>query len=165
LVHTTQRTGCYSHHFSETLPLEKLILHLSNKFQNLYLPNRNIAIDESFTVWKCGLSFGQYIPFKAAKFGIKMYELCEFSSSYVWFFLVYTGPDMVLVNLFVTAETNNTEEIVVKVSEPLLGHGDTVCMDSFYNSPELAWFMKFKKTDCLGTLHANRNSFSPCSEE
>lgn len=91
------------------------------------------------------MSFGQYIPFKAAKFGIKMYELCEFSASYLWSFLVYTGQDMVIVNQFVTAETNITEEIVVKLSETLFGHGHTVWMDSFYSSPELAWFMKFKK--------------------
>jgi hypothetical protein len=28
-------------------------------------------------------------------------------------------------------------------------------MNSFYNAPELAEFMKSKKIDCVGTLHAN----------
>jgi hypothetical protein len=29
-----------------------VISHLNNKFQELYLPNRDITIDESFTLWK-----------------------------------------------------------------------------------------------------------------
>jgi hypothetical protein len=88
--------------------------------------------------------------------GIKTYELCESSSGYVWSFLVYTGKGMELANQFVSAETNKTAAIVVKLTENLLGRGHTVWMDIFYNSPELAWFLKSKKTDCVGTLCDNR---------
>jgi hypothetical protein len=37
-------------HFSEALPLGRLIPHLSNRFQNLYFSNQNIAVDVSFTL-------------------------------------------------------------------------------------------------------------------
>jgi hypothetical protein len=96
--------------FSETLPLERLefivrflhfidnstaseyqgpvklfkihpvVQHLNKKFQNLYLPNQDIVIDESLTLWKGRLSFKQYMPLKAAKFGIKFYKLYESST-------------------------------------------------------------------------------------
>jgi hypothetical protein len=33
--------------------------------------------------------------------------------------------------------------------------------DNFYNSPKLAWFLKSKKTDCVGTLRANRKNVPP----
>jgi hypothetical protein len=111
--------------FSETLPLERLeailrymhfsdnskeseyqgppklfkiclvIQHLNNKFQSLYLPNQNIAIDESLTLWKGHLSFRQYIPLKAAKSGIKTYELSESSSGFVFSCLYWKrhGPN------------------------------------------------------------------------
>jgi hypothetical protein len=46
-----------------------VILHLNNKFQELYLPNKDISIDESLTLWKGRLSFKQYLPLKASKFG------------------------------------------------------------------------------------------------
>jgi hypothetical protein len=99
--------------FSETLPLERLevvmkfmhfsdnskqndyqgppkllkiypvIQQLSNKFQNLCIPNQNTAIDESLTLWKGRLFFRQNISLKGAKFGVKTYELCESSSGYV----------------------------------------------------------------------------------
>jgi hypothetical protein len=68
-----------------------VILHLSNKFQELYLPNKDISIDESLTLWKGRLSFKQYVPLKASKFGIKTYELCDSTTGYLWSFLVYTG--------------------------------------------------------------------------
>jgi hypothetical protein len=112
-----------------------VIQHLNNKFQNLYLPNQNIAIDESLTLWKGHLSFRQYTPLKAAKS----------SSGYVWSFLVYTGKDMDLTNQFMTTET----AIVVKLLENLLGRGHTVWMDNFYNSPDLARYVKSKNQTVL----------------
>ena len=54
-----------------------VICHLNIKFQTLYLPNQNIGIDESMTLWKGRLSIWQYLPLKASKFGIKTFELCE----------------------------------------------------------------------------------------
>ena len=48
-----------------------VICHLNIKFQTLYLPNQNIAIDESLKLWKGCLSIRQYLPLKASKFGIK----------------------------------------------------------------------------------------------
>jgi hypothetical protein len=41
------------------------------------------------------------------------------------------------MNNSVTADTNKTTEIVVNLSEHLLGHGHTVWRDNFYDSPEL----------------------------
>jgi hypothetical protein len=56
-----------------------VISYLNIKFQNLYMPDQNIAIDDSLTLWKGRLSFRQYIPLKSSKFGIKSYKLCESS--------------------------------------------------------------------------------------
>ena len=53
-----------------------VIFHLNIKFQTLYLPNQNIAIDERLTIWKGRLSIRQYLPLNVSKFGIKTFELC-----------------------------------------------------------------------------------------
>jgi hypothetical protein len=97
---------------SKLFKMFPVIWHLSNKFQTLYLPKQNTAVDESLTLWKGRLSFRQYIPLKAAKFGIKTYELCESSSGYAWSFLVYTGKGMELANQFVSAETNKKQTVL-----------------------------------------------------
>jgi hypothetical protein len=128
------------------------VQHLNKKFQDLYLPNQDIVMDESLTLWKGCLSFKQYIPLKVAKFGIKSYELCESSTGYVWSFIIYTGQGMELTNEFVNSETNKTAATVTKLVKPLLGCGHTLWMDNFYNSPKSARFLKSKKTDCVGTL-------------
>jgi hypothetical protein len=54
-----------------------VIHYLNNKYWNLYLPNLNITVDESLTLWKGRLSFRQFMSLKAANFGIKAYEVCE----------------------------------------------------------------------------------------
>jgi hypothetical protein len=56
---------------------------------------------------------------------------------------------MELTNQFVTAETNKSAEIVVKLLENLLGRGHTVWMDNFYNSPDSAQFLKSKENRLL----------------
>jgi hypothetical protein len=54
-----------------------VILHLNNNFQELYLPNQDISIDESLMHWKGWLSFKHYLPLKTSKVGIKTYKLCD----------------------------------------------------------------------------------------
>ena len=54
-----------------------VMCHLNIKCQTLYLPNQNIAIDESLKLWKGRLSIRQYLPQKASKFRMKTYELCK----------------------------------------------------------------------------------------
>jgi hypothetical protein len=71
------------------------------------------------------------------------------SSGYVWSFLVYTGKGLELTNQFVTTEANKTAAIVLRLLENLLGRGDTVWMDSFYNSPDLARFLSPKRQTVL----------------
>ena len=136
---------------SKLFKIYPVLSHLNKKFQSLYLPGQNIAIDESLTLWRGRLSFRQYIPLKSSKFGIKSYELCESSSGYLWSFIIYTGKDTVFQTAFISGDTNKTAAIVLSLVEPLLNKGRTLWMDNFYNSPALAQTLKSLKTDCVGT--------------
>jgi len=60
-----------------------VICHLNIKFQTLYLPNQNIAIDESLTLWKGRLSIRHFLPLKASKFGIKTFEIYFFINTII----------------------------------------------------------------------------------
>ena len=129
------------------------------KFQTLYLPRQNIAIDESFTLWKGRLSLRQYLPLKASKFGIKTFELCETRTGYLWCFLVYTGKITVLQSSLITPDTPKTASIVLELLEPLCVHGLTLWIDNFFSSPELARKLTIEhSTDCVGTLRLNRKN-------
>jgi len=90
-----------------------VICHLNIKFQTLYLPNQNIASDESLTLWKGCLSIRQYLPLKASKFRIKIFELRESRTGYLWCFLVYTGKNMVLQLSLITPDIPKTAAVVL----------------------------------------------------
>jgi hypothetical protein len=68
---------------------------------------------------------------------------------------------MELENQFVNEQTNKTAAVVVKHVEPLLHRCHNLSMDSFYNSPDLARFLKSKGTNCIGTLLVHRKNVPP----
>jgi len=136
-----------------------VISHLNIKFQTLYLPNKNTAIDERLTVWKEHLSIRQYLPLKTSKFGIKTFKLCESRTGYLWCFLVYTGINTVLQLSLITPDSPKTAAVVLELLEPLFGCGHMLWIDNFFSSPELARKPKIDdSTDCVGTLKLNRKN-------
>lgn len=71
--------------------IKPIIDYLNNRFSTVYTPRRELSIDESLLLWKGRLSWIQCIRSKAARFGIKTYELCEAITGYVLKIIVYTG--------------------------------------------------------------------------
>ncbi|KAJ8704146.1 hypothetical protein PYW07_013440 [Mythimna separata] len=128
--------------------------------QEAYVPSQNICIDESLTLWKGNLKFRQYIKTKAAKFGVKTYELCESSTGYLWSFFVYLGKATTYDPTFPSTLLKSTATVLTLI-HPLLDKGYTLFMDNWFNSPLLARFLKTRKTDCVGTLRANRRNVPP----
>ena len=66
--------------------------YLMDKFNSVYTPDKHIAIDEELLLWKRRLGFKQYIRNKRARFGIKMFSVCEVSG-YLWNSFVYVGKN------------------------------------------------------------------------
>ncbi|CAG0888976.1 unnamed protein product [Darwinula stevensoni] len=62
-------------------------------FQETYVPDRDVSVDESLMAYKGRLSWIQYIASKRARFGIKSYMLCESATGYIWNAAIYTGKD------------------------------------------------------------------------
>jgi len=54
-----------------------MVEYLIEKFKAAYQPTQNISIDEQLLLHKGRLGFKQYIPNKRARFGIKMFSLCD----------------------------------------------------------------------------------------
>lgn len=103
-----------------------LLDHLNKKFQSAYVPRQDICIDDSLTLWKGGVSFRQFIKTKAARFGIKTYELCESVTGYIWSFFIYTGKEHVPTRLLKSTQT------VVRLIEPLLNKGYSLFMNNYF---------------------------------
>lgn len=134
--------------------IEPILLHLNQKFQAMYTMDQNIALDESLMQWKGWLNISQFISNKAAKVGVKTYELCESQTGYLWRFDVHAKKHM-------SRDQNNpldasTPSIVLDLLRGLEGYGYTVWMDNYYNSPALARQLKGFGFDVVGTLRTNR---------
>lgn len=135
--------------------LQTVIDHLKLKFKTLYSPGEHLAADESLMLWKGRLHWKQFIKDKAAKWGIKSYELCEsdgIARGYLVDFNVYTGKSDVPHAIPVTQKA-----ILDLVDNDGLRHcGRKLYMDRFYSSPEL--YIKLKKLgfNSCGTVQAGR---------
>jgi hypothetical protein len=77
-------------HFAdnENLPendhLKKLgpvLNHLKQNFREVYYPQENVVIDESLIKCRGRLCYIQFNPRKRARFGIKVYKICESASA------------------------------------------------------------------------------------
>ncbi|GFX54911.1 piggyBac transposable element-derived protein 4 [Trichonephila clavipes] len=128
-----------------------LIVH---KFKSVYVPKPDISVDESLIAYKGRLSWKQYIPQKRARFGIKLFQLCESESGYIWNSLIYTGKGTAF-NENYNDYGLSTKSALTLIHE-LKGKGYCLSTDNFYTSPELAELLIYSKTDICGTLRPNR---------
>ena len=86
-------------------------------FKNVYLPGENICIDEALCPWRGRVGFRVYIKNKPVKWGMKLYELCESSSGYVYNVEIYCRfPGL----------SNSPSEVVKRLLEPLANEGRTL---------------------------------------
>ena len=68
-----------------------LIDHFTNKFKEVYMPHKEVAVDEAMIKITGHSSFKQYLPMKPIKRGIKVWVLGDSSNRYFCNFQVYTG--------------------------------------------------------------------------
>lgn len=127
---------------------------LVQSFKSAYIPQQEISIDESLVAYKGRLGWKQYIPSKRARFGIKLFQLCESESGYIWNSLIYTGKGTHFHNDYESYGLS-TKSVLTLIHD-LKGQGYCLATDNYYTSPELAEELKKYITDICGTLKKNR---------
>ncbi|KAI5639208.1 transposase IS4 domain-containing protein [Phthorimaea operculella] len=133
-----------------------IIDHCNRKFAELYTPNRELSLDESLLLWKGRLSWAQCIRAKAARFGIKTYELCEAESGYLLRMLLYAGKGSSMFEGPIHGFENTTAKTVVELMDGYLDVGHMLVMDNWYNQLVLTRFLKSRHTDVVGTMARQR---------
>lgn len=140
-----------------------MITLLSEKFTEMYYPERDICMDKATCPFKARVWFKVNNPMKPHKFGIKLYQICEASSGYCVGFHVYSGKgDNVLSEYAELAGCYTENMLTTKTVTGLmakcgvLNKGHHVNLDNYYNSPELADELCSNDTYMCGTLRTNR---------
>ena len=83
--------------YDKLYKIRPLLDQLTESFQSVYVPNREIVVDESIVGYKERLSWIQYMHKKPTKCDIKAWVLAESGSGYVWSFKLYSGKILYLL--------------------------------------------------------------------
>ncbi|GFX89858.1 piggyBac transposable element-derived protein 4 [Trichonephila clavipes] len=132
----------------------EIMEHLQRKFRKVYIPGKNLSLDESLMKFKGRLKWKMYIATKRARFGLKFFVLCEAESGYISDFLIYTGEGT--VHNPKCSQYPVSTKIVLHLMNRFLGKGYCVAIDNFYMSPQLADILVTEKTDTYGTVNKTR---------
>jgi len=136
-----------------------LINKLISGFQQHYILDKDLSLDEGVIPTKNRLGFKQYLKDKPVKWGIKTYMLCESKSGYVYNLEVYTGKSNNDASYINDPEIGATGNVVYRLVRGFENQGFTVYMDRFYTSPILYKFLSDKGIDACGTVVTNRKHF------
>ncbi|XP_067113917.1 piggyBac transposable element-derived protein 4-like [Osmerus mordax] len=126
---------------------------LISAFNRVFVPYRDLCIDESLMLWKGRLAFKQYIPRKKHRIGVKFFLLCDVLTGYVQDLIIYTG---------LTSDVKYHEglgiagSVVMTLLTPHLGKGHCLYVDNWYTNPTLFQHLLSLGTGACGTVRANR---------
>lgn len=108
------------------------------RFQEVYTPERQLAIDDTLIQFKGKVHFRQFTPLKLGRFGIKAFTLAESTSGYVLNSKIYTGKENNEV------QKDLGKKAVMSVMQPYLDKGFAF-MDNYYTSVALFEELEEKK--------------------
>jgi hypothetical protein len=119
-------------------------------YQQWYIPERELSIDESMIKFKGRLSFRQYMPNKPIKWGIKVWAECESTSGYCLDWYPYCGKDTEATGLGLS------HDVVINLTRNMRGFGHHLYIDNFYSSPTLCLALMDHDIGVCGTVRPNR---------
>ena len=137
--------------------IRPVVTYLQEKFETLYYPTKEIALDESMIPFKGRLKFKQRMPLKPVKNGIKVFVLSESSSGYCYKFEIYLGKDG--DEREDAGDLGKTGQVVVRLLRGLQHRGFNVYVDNFYTSIPLFYFLSERGIYACGTIRTNRKHF------
>ena len=142
--------------------IRPLISKLEKAFQDVYVPGKNISIDEGSVKFNGHLSFEQYMPKKPNKFGIKVWMLANSETYFVPRFQVYLGKQQNAENV----DENDAEgaqglsfKVVDFLGKPYYNTYRHFYFDNYFSSVPLLEHLLENKTYACSTLRHNRKQF------
>ena len=138
--------------------IQNLVDHMNLTCRKYFVPNENIAVDESTVgfkgrvIWKC------YNPQKPAKWGLRVYTMCDSASAYIVAFVPYYGK--FTTDGLVRPDLPFTSRIVLDLcstlSSSVNGTGYHIFTDRFYTSPTLCEELRKMSFHLTGTVMVSR---------
>lgn len=139
--------------FDKLYKVRPLLTKLNVNFKALYVPHREMAIDESMVGFKGRTTLKQYMPMKPTKRGFKVWVLACSATGYMISFQIYQGKEK--------EATQDTlgERVVMEMSEPYWRKGYCLYFDNFFTTFNLLKVLMERGTFACGTFRVNRKHY------
>ena len=109
--------------------------------------------DEQLCPFRGRCSFIQYIPTKPAKYGLKVFWICDAETYYPLNCIIYTGATS-----WIPTQPGQSQghSVVMQLALPYLNKGRNITMDNFFTYLELSKKLLQHKTTLVGTVRRNK---------
>ncbi|XP_047099197.1 piggyBac transposable element-derived protein 4-like [Schistocerca piceifrons] len=122
-----------------------------DKCRNRMIPTDLLTADEQLVPFRGRCSFTQYMPSKPAKYGIKIFWLCEATSAYASDRIVCTGRKP-----YEPIQKNVGLNVVKDLAKSIEESSKNITVDNFFTSVQLAEEMLQKQITVVGTIKQNK---------
>ena len=136
-------------------PIRDIWTMLNNNLPKHYNPIEHLTIDEQLYPYRGRTKFTQYIPSKPAKYGIKVWWICDAENSYPLTGQIYTGKSSA------GREKNVGERVVKDLAAQYQGSGRNITMDNYFTTLSLTKSLLSWDLTIVGTLKKNKTYIPP----
>ena len=133
--------------------VQPIIDSLSQSFQEVYSPGKNVSVDEAMIPFKGRSSLKQYMPKKPVRRGIKVWALADSENGYIANFQVYTGKQGD------STEKGLGAKVVKTLTAPYVNSCRHVYFDNFFTGVDLLLDLQRSHLYGCGTVRTNRKGF------
>ncbi|XP_039288779.1 piggyBac transposable element-derived protein 4-like [Nilaparvata lugens] len=124
---------------------------LNNNYQKSYCLSEFVTIDEMLHPFRGHCGFVMYMPNKPAKYGIKMYAICDAKTYYVSSFEIYCGTQP--KGPFCIS--NKATDVVKRLVAPIEKTHRNLTTDNYYTTYDLAQYLLEGGITFIGTVKKN----------
>ena len=134
-------------------PISDILKVHSANLLRYFVPGATLTVDEQLIPFRGRCSFIQYIPSKPAKYGLKLFWICDSETYYPLKNIVYCGKMSRIPTILGEGQGH---QVVMELSLPFQGKGRNITMDNFFTDSSLAAKLLNKKTTVIGTVRRNK---------
>lgn len=129
-------------------PIRELFAGFIENCQKSYTVGDFVTVDEMLVPFKGKCSFVRHMAKKSAKWGIKLYALCDAHTFYTYNLEIYCGKQT--TGPFTTAY--KPYDVVARLVEPIKHSNRNITTDNYFSSYPLAEYLLANGLTFLGTL-------------
>ncbi|XP_052010817.1 piggyBac transposable element-derived protein 4-like isoform X1 [Xyrauchen texanus] len=133
--------------------IRRIFTEITSSFRSVFVPYRDLSVDQSMMNWKGRLALRQPIPAKRNRFGVKFFAVRDVLTGYVLDIIIYTGST---TDIHHYARLGVSGSVVMTLLAPYLGKGHIVYVDNWHSSPTLFQELLSHGTGACGAVRADR---------